>query len=95
MTGRTDDDYAAMAADFEAGDFEIVGPASVGPGAFVKLKEGRPAGRREAGGSTPTMSVRFPSDLREGIAQRAAAESIKPAELVRRAVAEYLMRHPA
>ncbi|RWA19429.1 hypothetical protein MBRU_16890 [Mycolicibacterium brumae DSM 44177] len=41
------------------------------------------------------MSVRFPSDLREGIAQRAAAESIKPAELVRRAVAEYLMRHPA
>lgn len=87
---RTESEYAAMQADFEAGNWEAVGPPEPGPGSQVQLKNGRPAGRKKAGGNTPSMSVRLPADLRTRLEERATVESVKPAEVIRRALAAYL-----
>lgn len=88
---RTEADYAAMADDFEANPTEAISPATLGPGAFVKLKDGRPAGqRREPVGSTPTMSIRVPAPLRASLNARAEQDHVAPAEVVRRALAQYL-----
>lgn len=93
MARRSDDEYQAMSDAFQAGEWRPVGEPVVGPGAFVKLKEGRPAGRREAGGNTPTTSVRLPQDIRDALDAQATEERVKPAEIIRRALVEYLERH--
>ena len=95
MTRRPPEEYEAMADEFEAEPIIVNGPVEQGPGAFVKLKDGRPVGRREPSGPTPSVSVRFPAKLRERLDERAAIEQAPAAEVIRRAVAEYLDRHPA
>ena len=92
-TKRSAADYAAMAEEFEAEPPRASGPISEGLGATVRLKNGRPSGRRVAAGNTPTTSVRLPQDIRDQLDEQAAAEAIKPSEIVRRAVVEYLDRH--
>ena len=46
-------------------------------------------------GKTPSTTVRLPADIKVGVDARAAAENVKSAEIIRRAVVEYLERHPA
>ncbi|MCV7191837.1 ribbon-helix-helix protein, CopG family [Mycolicibacterium brumae] len=92
MAKRTDDAYAAMAADFEANPPAPNGPITVYPD---RLRTGRPSGRRVATGNTPAISVRFPADLRRALDDRAGAEDAPVAEIIRRAVADYLRRHSA
>lgn len=91
-TRRTDAEYAAMASEFEAGDREAAGPPTAGPGATIRLKNGRPAGRKIPAGNTPTTSVRLPVDVKARLDARAAEEAVKPAEIIRRALVEYLDR---
>lgn len=95
MPKRTAAEYAAMADEFELNPPKADGPVELGAGAFVKPKDGRPVGRREPAGVTPTVSVRFPAKLREQLDKRAVVEHAPAAEVIRRAVAEYLDRHPA
>ncbi|QKT05943.1 hypothetical protein HUN08_01105 [Gordonia sp. X0973] len=85
----TNDDYADMAADYEANPIrhDEVGDVE------VRLPAGRPAGGGPARGRTPTTSVRFPQPIRDRLNARADAEDVKPAEIIRRAVVEYLDRH--
>jgi hypothetical protein len=92
----TDDDYTEMAADYEANPpraDEIAGPIEVNPG---YLRTGRPAGQTEAKGKTPVLAIRLPEPIRTEIAHRVkAGESDSASEFIRRAVIEYLERHPS
>ena len=92
---RTDAEYAELQADIEAGAWLPVSEPVAGTGAQVVLKGGRPAGRKLPSGNTPTTSVRLPVDIKARLNDRAAAEDVKPAEIIRRALVEYLDRHPA
>lgn len=91
-TRRTDAEYAAMADEFKAGNWQPVAPPTIGPGDAVKLKNGRPVGRKQPAGNTPTTSVRLPAEVKARLDARAADESVKPAEVIRRALVEYLDR---
>lgn len=91
MTRRTDVEYEKLADEFEAGDFTVTGPVAVYP---ERLRTGRPAGGKGRGGNTPAISVRFPSELRSALDDLAAAESTPVAEVIRRAVADYVATHP-
>ena len=93
MGRLTEDEYAAMAADYEVSpptESEIAGPVHVDPSA---LRKGRPPKDAPRRGRTPTMSVRLPEELRERLAVRADAEAVTPGEVIRRAIVEYLERH--
>ena len=89
----TDAEYAEMAAGYEANPItadEILS-AEINP-AF--LPTGRPTKAAGKGGKTPVMALRLPAALRAEIKQRVAAgESRSEAELIRRALIEYLEAH--
>ena len=89
----TDVEYADMAADYEANPItedEILA-AELNP-AF--LPTGRPTKAAGKGGKTPVMALRLPAALRAEVKQRVAAgESRTEAELIRRALIEYLETH--
>lgn len=85
----TDDEYAALAASYEADP-----PRRTGPAEYAELPIGRPP-KGAAPGRTPVTSIRLPNALREQLDARARAEDVKPAEVMRRALVEYLARHPA
>ena len=90
MGRLTEEEYAAMAADYEASppaDSEIAGPVHVDPAA---LRTGRPPKGAPRRGRTPTTSVRLPEELRERLTVRADAEAVTPGEVIRRAIIEYL-----
>lgn len=91
-TQRTDAEYEAMADDIEAGNWRSVGPIEVYP---ERLRNGRPAAGQGRGGNTPSISVRFPADLRRALDERAAADQAPVAEVIRRAVADYVTKRPA
>lgn len=98
----TDAEYAEMAEDYATNPLtadEVVGPLEVNLDhpdvAAAVLRAGRPAGGGPAQGRTPTTSVRLPVDIKTRLDQRAATEDVKPAEIIRRALVEYLDRHPA
>ncbi|MFT4086160.1 MAG: CopG family transcriptional regulator [Gordonia sp. (in: high G+C Gram-positive bacteria)] len=105
MTTRqrlTDADYAAMADDYAANPLradETAGPVEINPDHpdvnVTVLRTGRPAGGGSPRGRTPTTSVRLPADIKTRLDARAADEAVKPAEIIRRALVEYLDRHPA
>ena len=96
MTSRrlTDDEYDEMAADYAANPLradEVIGPVEH-TGAILRM--GRPT--KDAGtGKTPSTTVRLPVDIKAGVQACADAENVKPAEIIRRAVVEYLQHHPA
>ena len=90
----TDADYDAMAADYAANPLradEVIGPIEH-TGAILRM--GRPA-KDSGAGKTPSTTVRLPADINVGVDARAAADNVKSAEIIRRAVVEYLERHPA
>ncbi|AMS02955.1 hypothetical protein BJD60_gp34 [Gordonia phage Schnabeltier] len=92
MARLTDEDYAAMAADYAENPptaEEIVGEVVVDP---AILRTGRPPKSAGGPGKTPTMSVRLPLELRAQVDDIAEAEDVKPAEIIRRAVSEYVER---
>lgn len=89
----TDVEYAELAADYEANPItaDEVLAAEVNP-AF--LPAGRPTKAAGKGGKTPVMALRLPAALRAEVKQRVAAgESRSEAELIRRALIEYLEVH--
>lgn len=81
-----------MADEFEAGPIAPAGPITVYP---ERLKAGRPATGKGRGGNTPAISVRFPAELRSALDELAAAQETPVAEVIRRAVAAYVISHPA
>ncbi|MCV7192413.1 CopG family ribbon-helix-helix protein [Mycolicibacterium brumae] len=96
----TDAEYAEMAADYAANPLrsdEMVGPVVINPDHpdVAVLRTGRPAGGGTPQGRTPTTSVRLPVDIKTRLDAQAVAEDVKPAEIIRRALIEYLERHTA
>ncbi|AMY20077.1 MULTISPECIES: hypothetical protein [Nocardiaceae] len=88
-----EEDYGAMADDYATTpptSDEVVA-IDVNPAA---LAMGRPRDGAGKGRNTPAMSVRFPATMRADIHRRAQADDVPDADIVRRAVDEYLHRHP-
>lgn len=92
---RSDAEYAELQTAFEAGDWHPIGEPTEGVGSRITLKGGRPAGRKSPAGNTPTTSVRLPADIKASLDRQADIENVKPAEIIRRAIVEYIDRHPA
>ncbi|HQE16821.1 MAG TPA: hypothetical protein PLD01_17355 [Mycobacterium sp.] len=89
----TDGEYVDLAADYDANPItaDEVLAAEVNA-AF--LPTGWPTKAAGKGGKTPVMALRRPAALRAEIKQRVAAgESRSEAELIRRALIEYLEAH--
>jgi hypothetical protein len=79
----TDDDAAAMAAAFEADDFE--------PGPMTKRPVGRPGlSGRSAGGPSPRVSVRVEPTAYRLLRERAAAEHRTVSDLAREAIEAFV-----
>lgn len=93
-THKTDTDYAALAADYEAHPptaDEIIS-IEVDP---AVLRTGRPAKSADSRGKTPVLAIRLPEDIRTKLETLGRVEGAKVSELVRRAVIEYLQQHTA
>lgn len=89
----TDDEYAKIAADYEASPptADEVLSVELNP---ALLRMGRPRkGAASAGRSTVTP-VRLPETIRVELAKRAEAEGAAVSELIRRAIVEYFGAHP-
>jgi hypothetical protein len=90
----TDDEYAAMADSYadepvRADEVRFIEVSS------AVLRTGRPTKDTESAGKTPPMTIRLPDTIRTEIAHHVeAGESRSESELVRKAVVEYLERHP-
>lgn len=94
MAKLTDEDYAEMAADYAVNPprrDEIDGEITVDR---AVLPTGRPAGQSIARGKTPTTSLRLPTETRNAVNRLAAQTNVKPTEIIRRAVGEYIDRNP-
>ena len=89
MARRDPSAYEEMSQDIETGNFTVRGPVEVG----ATLRMGRPAKGAPSAGKSPTLSTRYPAEMRTSIADLAKSEGIGESELVRKAVAEYLNRH--
>ena len=88
-----DEDYAAMADDYATTPptADEVRAVDVNPTA---LAMGRPRAGAGKGRNTPAMSIRFPDTMRADIHRHAQADNVPDADIIRRAVDEYLHRHP-
>lgn len=87
----TEDDYEDMARDYA--DYPVTADEVIGEVEYrdpAVLERGRPVGEAAKGTNTPVTSVRFPAVIRERLAARADADGVKAAEVIRRAVIEYL-----
>lgn len=90
---RGETDYYALADDYAENPptaSEVIS-IEIDP---TRLSIGRPSDKTTEG-KTPALSVRFPRMIRNRLEERAKAESAPSAEVVRRAVVEYLDRHSA
>lgn len=91
----SDEDYAEMAADYEAHPptaNEIAGPIEINP---AYLRTGRPAKNTPTTGRTPVMTIRLPDTIRDEVKTRVAAgQAQSEAELIRQALVEYFDNHP-
>lgn len=91
MVKRTAKDYEEMSRAVESGEYAVRGPAELG----ATLQFGRPIKGTEPAGNTPALPVRLPRMLRAEIDRRVEiGESESASHLIRRAVIEYLERHP-
>lgn len=91
MAKRTDKDYEEMSRSVESGEYAVRGPVELG----ATLQMGRPIKGSEPAGNTPALPVRLPRMLRAEIDRRVdIGESDSASHLIRRAVIEYLERHP-
>lgn len=92
MAKRNRDDYEEMSRAVEAGEYSVRGAMELG----ATLHMGRPAKDTPPAGKTPGMTVRLPKPIRVEITKRVKAHEAKSeSELIRKAVVEYLERHPA
>jgi Ribbon-helix-helix protein, copG family len=88
MAKRSAEDYAGMSAAVESGAYTASG-LEMGP----SLQMGRPVGGQHRG-SSPTRTVRMSVELDLRLEAYAEAVHMSPSEVMRRAVDEYLNRHP-
>jgi hypothetical protein len=92
MAKRSAEDYEEMSRAVEAGEYTVRGPLELG----ATLRMGRPTKGTPAAGKTPVLPIRLPSQIRAELERRVKArEADSASELIRRAVIEYLERHPA
>ncbi|QDQ98373.1 CopG family transcriptional regulator [Tomitella fengzijianii] len=89
MAERKPADFEAMSAAVERGDYQVGGEIEF----HVELARGRPPGERMRGRNSPARSVRLPAELDRRLAAFAEDRCITPSEVVRAAVADYLVRH--
>lgn len=87
MAKRSIEDYAAMNADVEAGDYTVSGPIEAGS----SLRMGRPSGSARRGAS-PTRTVRLAAELDNRLVEYAEHTRVSPSEIMRRALDDYLRR---
>ena len=59
----------------------------------VHRRTGRPRLSGAGGGASPTLNVRLPEDVRGRLDLVAAEQGVRPSEVVRTALSEYLERH--
>ena len=91
---RTDADYAAASDAWDDGPPADATMRSIEIGPALRM--GRPTKGTPAAGKTPTVPVRLPEPIRIEIAHRVqAGQAATTSELIRKAVVEYLERHPA
>jgi Arc/MetJ-type ribon-helix-helix transcriptional regulator len=91
MAKRSAKDYEEMSRAVESGAYTVRSPMELG----ATLRMGRPIKGARPAGKTPGMTVRLPESIRVEITHRVkAGESRSESELIRRAVVEYLERHP-
>jgi hypothetical protein len=92
MAKRSAKDHEEMSRAVDAGDYTVSGPIELG----ATLRMGRPTKGTPAAGKTPPLTIRLPEPIRAEVEHRVeSGESASASELVRRAVVEYLERHPA
>ncbi len=92
MVKRSPKDYDEMSRAVESGEYTVRSPLEVG----ATLRMGRPTKGTPPTGKTPVLPIRLPRALRAEIEHRVeVGESDSASELIRRAVIEYLERHPA
>lgn len=91
----SDEEYAEMAADYEAHPptaEEIAGPIEINP---AYLRTGRPTKDTQTAGRTPVMAIRLPDAIRDEVKTRVAAGQAQfEGELIRQALIEYFANHP-
>jgi hypothetical protein len=76
-----------MSADVESGDYTVSGALESGS----TLRMGRPIGG-DRRGISPSRTVRLPTELDGRLVAFAEHEHVKPSEIVRRALDDYLRR---
>lgn len=89
MAKRNQEDYAAMSADVEAGEYTVSGPVEMGR----TLRMGRPVGGGPRRGPSKPRSVRLSAEMDGRLLALAAEEGVEPSEMLRRALVEYVERH--
>ncbi|MFT3714434.1 MAG: ribbon-helix-helix protein, CopG family [Gordonia sp. (in: high G+C Gram-positive bacteria)] len=88
---RSEAEYEALADYYAENPPVPAGPVTI---SLDRLKTGRPAKGRAGAGKSAAISIRFPDELREQLDRQAETERAPVAEVVRRAVIEYLDGHP-
>lgn len=83
----TDDEYAQMAADYEANPPTAAEVASVEVD-LAYLPKGRPNKGTPTTGKTPVLAIRLPETLRKELVHSAKLQRATPSEMVRRAVVD-------
>ena len=86
-TRITDDEYAEMAADYEANPPVATEVTSVELNPAY-LPKGRPNKGTPTTGKTPVLAVRLPESLRNELVHSAKVQGASPSEMVRRAVVD-------
>jgi hypothetical protein len=86
-TRITDDEYAEMAADYEANPPTAAEVTSVELNPAY-LPKGRPNKGTATTGKTPVLAIRLPESLRNELVHSAKVQGATPSEMVRRAVVD-------
>jgi hypothetical protein len=83
----SDDEYAEMAADYEANPPSAAEVTSVEVNPAY-LPKGRPNKGTPTAGNTPVLAIRLPEPLRNELTRSAKIQGATPSEMVRRAVVD-------
>ncbi|WP_027020246.1 ribbon-helix-helix protein, CopG family [Corynebacterium sputi] len=88
-SNRTPDDYAAMAAEFERGDYDPIGPANVNS----EYRKGRP--RKGDSRNSHPISLRLNEQDVERLESYLLQSRRERSEVLREAISQYLTEHGA
>lgn len=83
----TDDEFAEMAADYEASPPTAAEVTSVERNPAY-LPTGRPNKGTRTAGKTPVLAIRLPESLRNELVHSATIQGATPSEMIRRAVVD-------